>query len=270
MSLPKSVLTKKQTAIDSKTYNEDGIKYTIAVKLRYDDECGNGHNRFSITGTIFEYTQAGSYERKNPMVCGCIHEEIEKYFPEFKKYIKWHLCSSDGPMHYIANTQYHASDKDSWGKKKGELFNYETSIKFGDFPITIKGGKWVTQSFINWLEDCKDYDFEVIGIDHDDRETYGTHYTFGGYGDEWHDCPFTNEDDALDMLDALQNHNPTFIKKPTSVGEGKTPDIKAARLCAIWPDATLEQLTNEKKLNARLPKLVNEFKTDMEELGFTY
>jgi len=55
---------------------------------------------FSITGEI---GAGGHY------AAGCIHVEIAEAFPEFKKYIKWHLCNvNDGPMHYIANALYHA------------------------------------------------------------------------------------------------------------------------------------------------------------------
>ena len=54
---------------------------------------------FSITGTIGPGFKMG----------GCIHDEIEEYFPDLAKYIKWHLCSmNDGPMHYIENSLYHA------------------------------------------------------------------------------------------------------------------------------------------------------------------
>jgi hypothetical protein len=40
----------------------------------------------------------------------CLHDEIAKAFPELAKYIKWHLCSTDGPMHYVANTVFHADE----------------------------------------------------------------------------------------------------------------------------------------------------------------
>lgn len=38
----------------------------------------------------------------------------------------------------------------------------------------------------------------------------------------------------------------------------------------IWPEATLEQLQDEEALLARLPGLLEEFKRDVESLGFTY
>lgn len=73
---------------------------TITVTARYDDECGNGHDTFAITADI---TKGKRFEDG-----GCLHDEIAKHFPELRKYIKWHLTSEDGPLHYIANTVYWA------------------------------------------------------------------------------------------------------------------------------------------------------------------
>lgn len=54
------------------------------------------------------------------------------------------------------------------------------------------------------------------------------------------------------------------------IGEGKEPELEAARRTAIWPDATLEQLQDKKALLARLPGLLAEFKKDIEALGFVF
>ncbi len=56
--------------------------------------------------------------------CGCFHEEIAIRFPELAPLLKWHLCTADGPLHYIENTIYLAGNKDHWGiegKKEREL-----------------------------------------------------------------------------------------------------------------------------------------------------
>jgi len=58
-------------------------------------------------------------------------------------------------------------------------------------------------------------------------------------------------------------------------GEGKARDFAAARSCAIWPDATDEQLSQEPAelralLAARLPALMAEFRAAVESLGFVY
>lgn len=107
-----STLTKNQTKTFRKEYKEDGKKYVIYAIVRYDDQCNNGHNTFSITGEV---------RGPRGFECGgCIHDEIAKHFPCLAPFIKWHLCSSDGPMHYEANTIYLAGDRDHWGLRNGE------------------------------------------------------------------------------------------------------------------------------------------------------
>lgn len=100
----KSVLTKNQKQTYTKKINYDGVKCTMIVTLRYDDECGNGHNTFSITGSIKE-NKITCYNSKM-WLCGCIHGDIVQYFPEFKHLIKWHLCNSQEPLYYYQNTSY--------------------------------------------------------------------------------------------------------------------------------------------------------------------
>ncbi len=113
-----STLTTKQTKVYGWTIFTEGVnKYRIRATVRYDDSCGNGHNSFSLTGEIEQ-----SYgNRWRSCVSGMIHGEIAKHFPALAPLLKWHLCGSDGPMHYIANTLFHASDRDHNGLKKGEV-----------------------------------------------------------------------------------------------------------------------------------------------------
>lgn len=142
------MLFKDQTIVTRKLVTDPEISdYEVGftVKMRYDDRCGNGHNTFSITGSTV---------RKG----GCLHELIAKHFPELAHMIKWHLVSSDGPLHYIANTIY-------WAKKG---------------------------------------------------------------------------------------------------------NLEYARNCAVWEDATLEDLLSEEKLKARLPKLLEDFREAIVGAGFKY
>jgi hypothetical protein len=119
IELPASVLVKNQKRVyGPKSYTENGHTYRITVTARYDDQCGNGHNSFGITADIRE----GGREYMG----GCRHDEVAKHFPELAPFIKWHLTSSDGPMHYGANVAYHAGDRDCWGLRKGE-FRQHTS-----------------------------------------------------------------------------------------------------------------------------------------------
>ena len=92
---------------------ETGPDDYIKVEMRFDDQCRNGHQTFTITGST-NYTG------------GCIHEKIAEHFPTLAPLIPWHLCSTDGPLHYIENTVYLAGDRDCHGLKKGE-FRQHTS-----------------------------------------------------------------------------------------------------------------------------------------------
>ena len=103
-------LTKKQKFnTEWKVYKEQGATYRVKATVRYDDNCGNGHNSFSITADGQEKLRNGHWRDS---FGGCCHDEIAKHFPELKPFIKWHLFNSTGPMHYIANTCYHASNRD--------------------------------------------------------------------------------------------------------------------------------------------------------------
>jgi hypothetical protein len=154
-TLPASKLTKQQVkTYGPRFFSINGKRYRITVQARYDDSCGNGYNSFGLTATIDRQTKNGHW---TDHAGGCCHNEIAKHFPELTPLIKWHLTSSNGPLHYVANTLY-------------------------------------------W-----------IGLD----------------------------------------------------------NLEFARNCAVWPDATPEQIT-EQNLKARLPELLKEFRTTMESIGFIY
>lgn len=94
-----------------------GTGALIKVNVRFDDECGNGYNTFSITADVYiPGRRAG----------GCLHEDVAKHFPELAPFIKWHLCSTDGPMHYIANTLYHL--------QQGKIDYAKSSAIYGALP----------------------------------------------------------------------------------------------------------------------------------------
>lgn len=123
-ALPASVLTRQQyKSLGPRSITGYGEGAAIWAHYRYDDECGNGHNSFSITASVrvpgMRDIAAG----------GCMHEEIAKAFPELAPFIKWHLCSSDGPMHYIANTVYQAGERDHNGLLKGEFRQFRSHGK---------------------------------------------------------------------------------------------------------------------------------------------
>ncbi len=81
--------------------------------LKFGDECNNGHNTFSLT---VEGKDFG----------GCCHDAIKETWPEFAHLIGWHLCSTDGPLHYIANTVYHADNGDLQFARNSAIANVAT------------------------------------------------------------------------------------------------------------------------------------------------
>ena len=261
MLLPASTLTKNQKLTFTKTIGKERLTVTI----RHDDECGNGRNTFAITATLAEKARNNRwYERS----WGCQHDEVARFFPELEPLLKWHLCSTDAPMHYVANSLYHASDKDCWGKRDGEPKVFETVVRFLDVPISHK----LPQKFVAWLQGLENFDnLTIAPVYHKtDPKTFTPKYTFSPYSlDTWHTCPFDTAQEAKEWADALRYYNPQFVTVPTAWGEGKDPDLAAARSCAVWPEAELEDFTEEKLL-ARLPALMEEFKTAVEALGLVY
>ena len=139
-TMKETVLTKNQSRNFFKFYTEDGQSYKIAATVRHDDQCNNGHNSFSITGRIAR--QDGS--RWTDEMGGCIHDEISKHFPQLRQFIKWHLCSTDGPTHYIANTIYHATQhgpKSAWVYFEDKKNNIERHcVKYCDLAEALEIG----------------------------------------------------------------------------------------------------------------------------------
>lgn len=96
----------------------DGRKVKVTAKAEFYSLGGTQQPYFSVTvENAWEILPRGG--RRN-LGCGCMHDLIEKVFPEWKHMLKWHLVSADKPMHYVENSMYHASEKDCWGFLKGQ------------------------------------------------------------------------------------------------------------------------------------------------------
>ena len=189
-----------------------GPSGTMYVTIRFDDGCQNGRQSFAITADV--YMAAG----------GCMHEEIAKRFPALAPLIKWHLTDTGGPMHYVANTCYHAGDRDCNGLRKDE-------------SRQIRNGR---TGQLAWI--------------------LGTTQKLPQYVDS----------DTCPTETATQRYVPWC-----RIGEGKQRDFAAARSCAVWPEATDEQLSLERPelealLLARLPGLIADFRADMMAAGFMW
>jgi len=241
----------------------------LQVKIRFDDNCRNGHQTFAITAEVREPKTA----HRDCVACGCLHDDVANVFPELAPLIKWHLMGTDGPMYYVANTVYHASDRDHNGRAAGDPSAWEYVVYFGDSPVSHR----VKHSFYKFLQSRIDTgDFQVVALTHDrDPKTYGTHYTFAGFGEKWHDCPFSDERTAQEWANALNTLSCRFSKIPTQYSEGKKRELNHARGSAVWPDATDAQLCVSREeltaaLLARLPALMAEFRADMDACGFEW
>jgi methionyl-tRNA synthetase len=96
------------------------------IKIRLDDECKNGHQDFSITGTCWEAEKPRT--DKYMILGGACGDEISVLFPEYEIFNRLHLCDYKGiPMHCSANGYYHLN-KGFHSKSTGESFEKSTAI----------------------------------------------------------------------------------------------------------------------------------------------
>lgn len=209
-----SILTKKQEkTYGPKIYTKDGETFKLTAKVRYDDQCNNGHNSFAITGEQYRKNNHGKWEEDS---FGRMHETIAQHFPELAPYIKWHSTSSEGPMHYIANTVYHVQEH-------GPQYAWVYYTGLQD-PLKIQD---IKEQLLDYVKAWKA------------KEAEGK----PGYRVKW-------DENTI-----------------------KVRNLNAARSCAVWPDATDEELTApglEMRLQSRHHVLMEEFKMAIESLGFVY
>lgn len=235
----------------------------VCVQIRFDDNCNNGHNSFSITGET--WSVANGFES-----AGCIHDTIVHAFPELEPLIKWHGCTSDGPLHYIGNTVYLAGDRDYNGQKAGEVSRTIPVIYFDEVPIGLSPEN--SDKFIPWVEERMlmsggEGSFQIQEVPYTGNSNYPhtPHYTLIGYDRSWHLCPFWTKRKAEEFVLALNTCKARFDRIPVAWSEGKERELDAARSVAIWPEATDEELSVSPEvlktaLKARLPELIEAFK----------
>lgn len=263
-NLPESTIVGNQIQEHKQTIEIDGVKRAITINLRLDDSCGNGYNSFGMTGDLYEGTKRIESQLTNS---GAIGDIIAEHCPEFAHLNKWHLTSTDGPMHYLANTIYHADDKDCWGRRKGEPSAWGYRAYVDASPV----GHKIKKSFAAFIATHSSSVWaEVVELEHP-KGTFSPKYTLEGMpADAWSDGIWDSKRDAQEWTDAINANRVTVEEVETAWSKGEEPNLEAARRSAVWPDATLEQLQDKDALLARLPGLMEAFRADMEALGFTY
>lgn len=193
----------------------------VTVEVRFDDSCHNRHESLSIT---VSHVDGG----------GADHEMVQAVFPELQWILPYHLCSTEGPMHYMTNTVWHAGDRDCWGGRNGD-------VRFTDYYVGAD--RW------NLLVDYPEEKHRIIGPKV---------------------RKFNTREEAEE---AAEQKGLKVIDHVTQYHEGKEPDLDAARRGAIWPDATDAELMQEPKqlreqLRKRLPMVQGEFLAWMVMAGF--
>lgn len=196
-------------------------------KIGFDVDFAKKHNQdlyFSITGETWELNKPkiDKYSKGGGAL------SIGEHIPDLAYLDKYHLMSIKEPMHYVANSLYHASNRDHNGLLKGE-------------KKQIKNGK---TGQLAW---------HLMAVDKEtgeEIEIYELEKSFDG--EKPPECKY-----RLDY------------RPWCKIGEGKEPDLKAARSSACWPEANLEDFT-EDKLKARLPKLIEQFKKDIKKAGIAW
>ena len=90
-----------------KTFMEDSKEYTIYVTPELHYIKGNNAPYFSITAQIWR-SRNGKRVGRDCCACGCLHEDIEKHFPnEYTDLINLHLSDINGvPMYAVENGWY--------------------------------------------------------------------------------------------------------------------------------------------------------------------
>lgn len=280
-----SIIVKNQVKKFTTKIPMDGKQMDLVVEVRWDDCCGNKHNSLGVTGTVYDR----SLKRNQDILGGCIHEVIlaaEGIPQEVKDLIPFHLCSSDAPLHYKANVLYHLSERDCWGKLKGEPSGWDTYAVVGTSPIKHKlQGQML--KLVKRLLEIGEQECYIVKVEHEKRPgdtyTFSPKYTILIGSEEtprWHECPFDLVADAEQWRDACLDGLVRLEQVVTSWGEGKERDLEAARNCAVgrWPEGydlalTDEQLLSEsisEILDARLPILLAEMRRRIEAVGLVW
>lgn len=114
-----------KTTIEATTEKSNDLRHTInganfQIKIRLNDECKNGHQDFSITGTFWEFGKP--HTDKYMTTGGCCHDEILRVRPDLKLFVDLHLSTANGvPMYAIENGFFHLKNGEQRGKSAKDI-----------------------------------------------------------------------------------------------------------------------------------------------------
>lgn len=123
---------------EHKQFTENGKQKHIHVEIRLSDPCGNGHQDFAITSSVYSHPtkENDRYFESG----GCNHDEILKHFPEFQSFVNLHLCDYKGrPMYCVANGLYHLRNGFNSLKPDNPKFAQKFQAYYRLTPTQYKG-----------------------------------------------------------------------------------------------------------------------------------
>lgn len=88
---------------------------------------------------------------------GCIHDIIAEHMPDLAPFLKWHLTSTDGPMHYKENALFWAGYTDWNAPGHANPPNWKhlrSTIVYGAAPgdITTQPEALSKTALVGWLD----------------------------------------------------------------------------------------------------------------------
>ncbi len=218
-------------AEQTKEFVKRGVRVVTIATVRYGGMLRNGHNTLSVTGELWDSRyKVRSKSERGLISCGAIHDDIVRAFPQLSDAVMYHLCSTDGPTHYVANTVYHAGDKDHDGLRKGE-----------SKPITDREGRYI------WERVMRDANGANVTNKGSSAWVYSSEPPTSGVTVQWERVTRTGTGKARE-LDLARN---------TAVWPDAT-------------DEELVSEGLEQRLRERLPALLTRFRAVVEGLGFIY
>ena len=105
----------------SEPYGPRDYRRQLVAYIRWDDSCRNGHNSFfSRVISVLDGAKVTARNLYDSEDCAASVGALPRVPAHIYALARWNNCSSDGPMHYLANTCYLAGDRDCHGLRKGE------------------------------------------------------------------------------------------------------------------------------------------------------